>query len=841
MVERRQTDKARLESLLRISQYRAESTQDLLDYALKEAIDLTQSAIGYIYFYNDTSRQFTLNSWSRGAMKVCTIMDPQTIYELDQTGVWGEAVRQARPIVLNDFAASNPLKKGYPEGHAPLHRFMTAPIFHNGRIVAVIGLANKEEAYTEVDIQQVTLMMNSVWQNAERKRIEDELAQSQQMLHQVINTLPERIFWKDTQLKYLGCNQRFAKEAGLTSAEQIVGKTDGDLAWSDKAPHYEAQDKTILSSGKPHIGYLEELESPDGNSAWLRRHKVPLKTTEGKIIGILGTYEDITDIKRDQLRRERLAAIVEASYDAIIGTTRDGTISGWNRGAESIYGYGKYEILGRSISILSPPEREDQLVRILGDLGDSKHIEFYETMHMRKNAELFDISLSVSRIYDDQGKMAGLSIIGRDITEKKKSELELRRYRDFIENVTDGCVEVDLNGRITFANKAVEKHMGYPIDELIGMDNRLYISPDEAKRIFSIFNRVYQTGQPDAINDYTIVDKQGRIRSLELTVSLIRDTKGTPTGFRGTTRDITSKREAEAALRESEERTRILFNNIPVPTFVWTVSDDQLVLSEFNSAALNLIGDRIYKAIGKNADKILADIPQIHADIRKCIELKNMVDNQFWYQFANRRERRYFIVKYAWAPPDRVLMHITDITGQKLAEEELQYISIHDSLTGLYNRFYADAEVKRLAGSRLRPVSVVVIDLNNLKKINDQRGHAQGDRYIKDATDILKQSFRPEDMIARIGGDEFLVLLPLVDAAVCAHIVERLYENIEKFNQRSDQGVYLSAGSATVQPGDDLMERIREADRRMYENKARFKAKQALQKESTAQAKIDLR
>lgn len=830
MVERRQTDKARLESLLRISQYNATSTQDLLDFALSEAISLTQSAFGYIYFYNDTTRQFTLNSWSKGVMEVCTIMDPQTVYDLDNTGVWGEAVRQGCPIVLNDFATPNPLKKGYPEGHAPLHRFMTIPVFHTSRIVAVLGLANKKEAYTEVDLQQVTLLMNSVWQNAERKRVEDELAQSQQMLHQIINTLPERIFWKDTQLRYLGCNRLFAKEAGLTTADEIVGKTDGELSWSTMASHYEAHDKKILSTGQPHIGYLEELDSPDGNSAWLRRHKVPLKTKEGKIIGILGTYEDITDVKRDQLRRERLAAIVEASYDAIIGTTRDGTISGWNRGAEKIYGFGKYEILGRSISILSPPEKEDQLVRIIGDLGDSKHIEFYETVHKRKNGEYFDISLSVSRIFDDQGRMAGLSIIGRDITEKKKSESELRRYRDFIENVTDGCVEVDLNGRITFANKAVGTVMGYPIEELLGMDNRRYASPEESKKIFKIFNRVYQTGQPDVINDFTIVDKQGRKRIIELTVSLIHDTKAEPTGFRGTTRDITNKRKAETALRESEERTRLLFNNIPVPTFVWKISGDKFILSEFNSAALNLVGDRLFKATGKTADGILEDIPQIQTDIRKCIDLKHTVDNQFWYKFKNRPERRYFIVKYAWAPPDQVLMHVTDITGQKLAEEELQYISIHDSLTGLYNRFYADAEVERLTASRLRPVSIVVIDLNNLKTVNDQRGHAQGDRYIKDATTILKQTFRPEDMIARIGGDEFLILLPQVDATVCNHILERLYENIARFNQRSDQEVYLSAGSATAQPGDNLIERIREADQRMYEDKARFKAKQALKK-----------
>ena len=175
-------------------------------------------------------------------------------------------------------------------------------------------------------------------------------------------------------------------------------------------------------------------------------------------------------------------------------------------------------------------------------------------------------------------------------------------------------------------------------------------------------------------------------------------------------------------------------------------------------------------------------------------------------------------------PPDSVLMHVNDITGQKRAEENLQFISIHDSLTGLFNRFYADAEISRLAGSRLRPVSIIVIDLNNLKKINDEYGHALGDLYIKNAANILKQTFRPEDMIARIGGDEFLVLLPLVEESTCAQAVERLYEYIKLFNQESETPISLSAGVATVQAGDNLLERIREADQHMYQKKAAFKA-----------------
>ena len=164
-------NEARLSSLLRIFQNQAASIQDLLDYALDEVIALTGSKIGYLYFYDEATRQFTLNTWSKGVMPACTIPEPQTIYQLDQTGLWGEAVRQARPIMVNDFQAPHPLKKGYPPGHAPLTKYLTLPVVSDGKIVAVVGVANKDTDYDDGDVRQLTLMMDAVWQTVERRRI----------------------------------------------------------------------------------------------------------------------------------------------------------------------------------------------------------------------------------------------------------------------------------------------------------------------------------------------------------------------------------------------------------------------------------------------------------------------------------------------------------------------------------------------------------------------------------------------------------------------------------------------------------------------------------------------
>lgn len=175
----------RMASLFDISQHQFTTEKEFLDHALHEVIRLTESAIGYIYYYSERKRQFTLNSWSSGVMSQCDVANRiTTIYDLDMTGLWGEAVRQRRPILVNDFAADNPLKQGLPEGHVPLTRFLTVPVLSEGEITAVVGVANKDADYSDADVMQLTLYMDAVWKITARKRAEEEHAKlEKQLLH----------------------------------------------------------------------------------------------------------------------------------------------------------------------------------------------------------------------------------------------------------------------------------------------------------------------------------------------------------------------------------------------------------------------------------------------------------------------------------------------------------------------------------------------------------------------------------------------------------------------------------------------------------------------------------
>ncbi len=176
-----QLHNARLESLYAISQHQANEKAVFLDFVLDEVIKLTESSIGYIYYYNEDTELFTLNSWSKDVLDACTIVEKQTTYELEKTGIWGEVVRQRKPIIINDFAVQNPLKKGYPEGHVHLSSFASAPIIVDNKIVAVVGVANKTTDYTQIDIMHMQIVMDSAWKIVERHTLFEELVKAKEI------------------------------------------------------------------------------------------------------------------------------------------------------------------------------------------------------------------------------------------------------------------------------------------------------------------------------------------------------------------------------------------------------------------------------------------------------------------------------------------------------------------------------------------------------------------------------------------------------------------------------------------------------------------------------------
>jgi diguanylate cyclase (GGDEF)-like protein/PAS domain S-box-containing protein len=169
---------------------------------------------------------------------------------------------------------------------------------------------------------------------------------------------------------------------------------------------------------------------------------------------------------------------------------------------------------------------------------------------------------------------------------------------------------------------------------------------------------------------------------------------------------------------------------------------------------------------------------------------------------------------------------IRDMTERKQADEQLRYLSTHDTLTGLYNRAFFEAEIKRLERGRFFPVSIVMADVDGLKQVNDRLGHQAGDRMLRQTAQLLKEAFRTEDIVARIGGDEFAALLPQSDMAAAATCLQRVRARTAAYNAvHATSPLSISLGMATTDADQSIAVAMRQADEDMYEDKRTRRAR----------------
>ncbi|MFZ2198712.1 MAG: PAS domain S-box protein, partial [Thermodesulfovibrionales bacterium] len=309
-------DEARTDSILRISQFSAESLRELLDFAVDEAITLSGSKFGYLYFYHEDTQEFVLHAWSKDVMNECTIADPQTDYKLEKTGIWGEVVRQRKAIIVNDFSAPHPLKKGYPEGHAPLVRFFSVPIFSEGRIVAVTGFANRPAEYTDRDVSQMTLLMDSVWKIVERKEAEEKLKLANAYNRSLLEASLDPLVTIDTGGKITDVN---------IATEKVTGRSRAELIGTDFSDYF--MDPANAKSGYQQVfkegfvmDYALEIRHRNGHVTPVLYNAAVYNDDAGNVIGVFAAARDITERKKaeeeiQKLNRELEARVIERTAE----------------------------------------------------------------------------------------------------------------------------------------------------------------------------------------------------------------------------------------------------------------------------------------------------------------------------------------------------------------------------------------------------------------------------------------------------------------------------------------------------------------------------------------------
>ena len=287
--------------------------------------------------------------------------------------------------------------------------------------------------------------------------------------------------------------------------------------------------------------------------------------TGGKTL-VSGFIRDITERKRSEELVSHVAAMVQASDDAIIGKSVDGTVVSWNLGAERLFGYKAAEVIGRPIAVLVPADRTAEFARIMKGLRHGKHIEHYETTRLHKDGHRIEISVTISPVRDRKGTVIGASVIARDITRQKLVEELVSHFAAIVETSEDAIISASLNGTILSWNAGAERLYGYKAQEMVGRPLSLQGPPGQTDKMARVMQAL-RRGEHFEHYEITQSHKDGHPIETSITISPLKGKGGAVVGASVIARDITSQKRAEEALRQSEERFRVALESAPVVVF----------------------------------------------------------------------------------------------------------------------------------------------------------------------------------------------------------------------------------------------------------------------------------
>jgi len=351
-----------------------------------------------------------------------------------------------------------------------------------------------------------------------------------------------------------------AKDLFGYSSEEMLGNTTQVLL----PPEYAAEERGMLErvrQGERFDWYETKRLSKDGAILDISLTLSPVRDRVGRIIGVSTIARDIGDRKRlEKAEREQLflAAIVSSADDAIISKDLNGVVTSWNKSAERLFGYTAEEAVGKPITLVIPPDRLHEEPQILSRIRRGDRIDHYETVRVRKDGTRIDVSLTISAIKDNMGRIIGASKIVRDISDRRRwerAEIAQSFLGALVESAEDAIISKDLDGIITTWNPAAERLYGYTAEEIIGKPVSVLIPQSQAAEEPKILERI-RRGERIQHYETKRLRKDGTIIDIALTVSPIKDGLGRIFGASKIARDITEQKQRELREREALQQAQ---------------------------------------------------------------------------------------------------------------------------------------------------------------------------------------------------------------------------------------------------------------------------------------------
>jgi|CZKR01.1.fsa_nt_gi PAS domain S-box-containing protein len=393
------------------------------------------------------------------------------------------------------------------------------------------------------------------------------LQESERRFREMIDALPAAIYTTDAEGHLTHFNPAALEFSGRVPE---LGTDQWCISWKmfradgTPLPLDECPMAIALREGRIHDGIEMIAERPDGTRIWFTPYPRPLHDVHGKVVGGINMLLDITERKKSEEADSLLAAIVDSSDDAIVSKSLNGIITSWNKTAERMFGYTAKEAVGQHITLIIPADRRDEETRILDQLKRGERVDHFETIRIRKDGTLLDVSLTISPVKDAAGTIVGASKVARDVTERKRAERALReseeRFRAIVET-TPECVKlVAVDGTLLHMNPPGLTMVGADCAEMVvGKSIYAVIAPHD-RDTFSAFNERICRGEKGSL-EFDIVALDGRGHHVETHAAPLRMADGSVVQL-AVTRDITERVQVQEQLRRSEEGLRTLADQL---------------------------------------------------------------------------------------------------------------------------------------------------------------------------------------------------------------------------------------------------------------------------------------
>lgn len=687
----------------------------------------------------------------------------------------------------------------------------------------------------DIDAEGVVQGLYTLMLDVDRDhRMREALERQEAQLRSFADNIPDAVAYLDRERHVLFANRLYAQQRGL-NPHQIVGRTTEELLGRELAAWIAERTQKVLDLGEV-ASYERQMLMPDGARHWFHVKAVPHFDASGAVVGMYVVGHDIDELKRAQAqlyaREEELRFFAENIPEAIAYIDLERGCTFVNNHFLASRGLLREQTIGKfPQDVYSPKviaELAPHLTRVM--LGEEAS---YERLVRMPSGEERWVRVRLTPRRDEHGVVRGYYTLSTDIHELKMAQRDVedkeRELRQVIDSVPTPMCYVDAQMCYRYVNHAFLDYLGRRAKEIIGHPVREVLGEERFRQFNPHLERV-KTGESLAVERLVrFADGHARWMTVRLTPRIV---DGEYLGYYATTSDIHEQKTIEEELRRANTILSAHFDNTPLAVIEW---DPELRTVRWSGQAEAIFGWNAAEALGRslaswrlvyeedraaseNAVRALVEGPGRHATIlNRSYRKDGSVIWVEWHNSALRDEAGRLV---------SILSLAQDVSSRIQAEERLQYMAMHDGLTGLPNSVLLNARLDAAlsrARRSLGRVGVMFLDLDRFKDVNDSFGHRVGDALLKELAQRIRGALRQSDTLARVSGDEFVVVLEDFPDDTAPEVVARkVLDEVRRPFHVEGHEIHVSGSlGLALHPddGEDSETLLKNADAAMYHAK----------------------